>query len=40
VTDAPCRAEIAFVEALLGQPLERTEFLLDGGPSCSYQVGG
>jgi predicted ArsR family transcriptional regulator len=36
VTQAPCQAEIAFVEALLGRPLARTEFLPDGGRSCSY----
>jgi predicted ArsR family transcriptional regulator len=38
VTQAPCRAEIAFVEDLVGRPLARIEFLPEGGGSCSYSV--
>ena len=36
VTRAPCRAEIALAETLIGRPLDRKEFLPDGGRSCSY----
>ncbi len=39
VTRAPCRAELAFVESLLGRPLTRTDYLPDGGASCTYRVG-
>jgi predicted ArsR family transcriptional regulator len=39
VTRLPCRAELAMVEALLGRKLRRTDYLPDGGMSCSYQVG-
>lgn len=38
-TRAPCRAELALVEDLLGRPLTRTDYLPDGGVSCSYSVG-
>lgn len=38
VTRLPCRAELALVEALLGRKLERTDYLPDGGESCSYRV--
>lgn len=40
VSPAPCRAEIGFVEKLLGRRLARTEFLPEGGRSCSYSVSG
>jgi predicted ArsR family transcriptional regulator len=38
VTHLPCRAELAFVERLLGRKLKRTDYLPDGGTSCSYRV--
>lgn len=38
-TRAPCRAELALVQDLLGRPLTRTDYLPDGGASCSYEVG-
>ena len=38
VTRLPCRAELAMVEALLGRKLRRTDYLPDGGTSCSYAV--
>jgi len=37
VTHLPCRAELALVESLLGRPLERTDYLPDGGAACSYR---
>jgi len=38
VTHLPCRAELAMVEGLLGRTLRRTDYLLEGGTSCSYRV--
>ena len=40
VTRAPCRAEIAFVRALVGERLARVEYLPDGDGACTYAVGG
>jgi predicted ArsR family transcriptional regulator len=40
VTRTPCRAEIGFVERLLERRLARTEFIPEGGRSCSYSVRG
>ena len=37
VTHLPCRAELALVESLLGRPLERTDYLPDGGAACAYR---
>ncbi len=37
-TRAPCRAELAMVERLLGRPLARTDYLPDGGASCTYRI--
>ena len=39
VTHLPCRAELAMVESLLGRKLRRTDYLPDGGVSCSYRLG-
>jgi predicted ArsR family transcriptional regulator len=39
VTHLPCRAELGMVERLLGRKLKRTDYLPDGGASCSYRVG-
>lgn len=36
-TRAPCRAEQSFVERLLGRALERTDYLPEGGASCTYR---
>jgi len=38
VTHLPCRAELAMVESLLGRKLRRTDYLPEGGLSCSYRV--
>lgn len=39
VTRAPCRAEIAFVRALLGEgELARVEYIPDGGNACAYAL--
>jgi len=39
VTRAPCRAEIAFVRALLGGgDLARVEYIPDGGSACAYAL--
>ncbi len=38
VTRAPCRSELLMVERLLGRRLERTDYLPDGGVSCTYRV--
>lgn len=38
VTHLPCRAELALVESLLGRKLQRTDYLPDGGTSCSYRA--
>ena len=40
VTRIPCRTELALVESLLGRPLKRTDYLPDGGVSCSYRMRG
>lgn len=40
VTHIPCRTELALVESLLGRPFRRTDYLPDGGDSCSYRVRG
>jgi predicted ArsR family transcriptional regulator len=37
-TRLPCRAELDLVEELLGRPLRRTDYLPEGGASCSYRV--
>jgi len=39
VTRLPCRAELGMVQGLLGRKLKRTDYLPDGGASCSYRVG-
>lgn len=39
VSRLPCRAEMALVGELLGQPLHRESFIPDGAPSCTYAVG-
>jgi predicted ArsR family transcriptional regulator len=39
VTSAPCRAEIGFVRALVGDKLARVEYLPEGGSACTYAVG-
>lgn len=39
VTRLPCRAELALVESLLGRRLKRTDYLPEGGASCSYRMG-
>ena len=38
VTHLPCRAEMKLVEALLGRPLVRTQFMPDGDTSCTYAL--
>jgi predicted ArsR family transcriptional regulator len=38
VTRLPCRAELNLVESLLGRRLKRTDYLPDGGASCSYLI--
>ncbi len=38
VSRLPCRAEIGFIEELLGRSLERTEYMPDGDHSCSYRA--
>ncbi len=38
VTRLPCRAELALVERLLGRKLRRTDYLPEGGASCSYRM--
>jgi predicted ArsR family transcriptional regulator len=37
-TRLPCRAELGLVEDLLGRRLKRTDYLPEGGASCSYMV--
>ena len=39
VTSAPCKAEIGFVRALVGDTLARVEYLPDGDGACTYAVG-
>ena len=38
-TSAPCKAEIGFVRALVGEKLARVEYLPDGDGACTYAVG-
>lgn len=38
VSRLPCRAEIGFIEELLGQSLQRTEYMPEGDHSCSYRA--
>ncbi len=38
VTRLPCRAEQALVEGLLGRKMRRTDYLPEGGMSCSYRM--
>jgi predicted ArsR family transcriptional regulator len=38
VTQAPCRYEQALIAELLGQPLERIEYLPEGRASCLYRA--
>lgn len=39
VTRAPCKAEISFVQELVGESLARVEYIPDGGAACAYAVG-
>jgi predicted ArsR family transcriptional regulator len=39
VSRVPCRAEIALVSELLGEPLTRESFIPDGDSSCTYTIG-
>ena len=39
VTHLPCRAEMALVRELLGEPLERLSFMPEGASTCTYQIG-
>ena len=38
VTQAPCRSEQALIAELLGEPLERIEYLPEGRASCLYRA--
>lgn len=38
VSAAPCRAELAFVQGVLGKRLERISYIPDGDASCCYAV--
>lgn len=38
VSRLPCRAEIGYIEELLGQSLERTDYMPEGDHSCSYRA--
>lgn len=38
VSKLPCRAEIGFIEELLGRSLERAEYMPDGDHSCTYRT--
>ncbi len=38
VSRLPCRAEIGYIEDLLGRSLRRTEYMPDGDHSCSYRA--
>jgi DeoR family suf operon transcriptional repressor len=40
VTRLPCRAELGLVQSLLGRRLKRTDYLPEGGASCSYVITG
>ena len=39
VSHLPCRAEMALVEELLGEPLQRLSFMPDGASACTYSIG-
>lgn len=39
-TPAACRHEVRLLEQLVGVPLERTEYALDGDNACTYVVRG
>lgn len=38
-TTAPCKAELGFVRALVGEGLTRVEYLPDGDGACTYAIG-
>ncbi len=38
VSEAPCRAEVRLVRALVGGSLARVEYLPDGDPACTYEL--
>jgi DeoR family suf operon transcriptional repressor len=38
VTRTPCRVEIGFVRALVGETLARVEYIPDGGHACAYTL--
>lgn len=40
VTKVPCRAEVGFVRALLGERLARVSYIPSGDASCSYRAEG
>lgn len=39
VTHLPCRAEMALVRELLGEPLTRLSFMPEGASTCTYLIG-
>jgi len=39
VSHLPCRAEMALVKELLGEPLQRLSFMPDGESTCTYSIG-
>lgn len=40
VTRAPCKAEIGFVQALVGEGMARVEYIPDGDQACAYALAG
>jgi len=40
VSRLPCRAEIGFIEELLGESLDRSEYMPNGDHSCTYRASG
>lgn len=38
VSHLPCRAEIGFIEELLGESLDRSEYMPEGDHSCTYRM--
>lgn len=38
-TALPCKAEIGFVKALVGDELARVEYMPDGDAACAYSIG-
>jgi predicted ArsR family transcriptional regulator len=38
VSRLPCRAEIGFIEELLGESLDRSEYMPEGDHACTYQL--